>query len=144
MKAAEYENLSLTVTKKQLNMVIMHVLDNDFKIFWGFSKGKMILNIYSEEVNNKLIFIRHKGYLELIQAKVMCQKVIQTLDNHIDFTNKVNMKSKESNERNKEIVYQEIDYYLLDLYEQKQLKNEFKVKEIKKELARLYIKWKQL
>lgn len=39
------------------------------------------------------------------------------------------------------MIYQEIDYYLMELFEQKQLKNEINVKEIKAQLTELYNQW---
>lgn len=144
MKAAIYQDLSVAVTKTQLNAVVMNVLDNQYKIFWGFKSGKMILNIYNYDTNNKLTFIRHKGFLELIHAKITCQTVEKTLDNCFNFISHVKSQSKKLPKMNKDLIYQEIDYYLMELHEQKQQKNVISIMEIKKKLAELQCEWQRL
>ncbi len=141
LKASDYNDLSVAVTKSQLNTMVNSVLKRHYKIFWGFNKGKMILNIYDTNVINKLTFIRRKGFLELINAQLTSQFVIHTLDSCIDFTSKMNSNDDMTIERSKNTIYQEIDYYLLKLHEQKKMNHRDNVEKIKLKLGELYTEW---
>jgi hypothetical protein len=144
MEAAHYDDLSIYVPRNQLDKLINGVLQNKYRIFWGFNKGNMILNIYNSEVNNKLIFKRHKGYLELIEAKLKSENVLQILDNDIDFTFKVSSKKNEKIKRGVEVVYREINYFLIELSHFKKLGDEKAVENIKGKLQELTEEWKKL
>jgi hypothetical protein len=143
MEATHYDDLSICVPKNQLDKLIDGVLQNKYRIFWGFNKGKMILNIYNSEVNNKLTFIRHKGFLELIEAKLTSPNVLKVLDNDIDFTFKVASKNNEI-KRNKEAVYCEIDHFLIELSYYLKVKDNKSVNNIKDKLAELTHEWNRL
>ncbi|WP_144449059.1 hypothetical protein [Halalkalibacter nanhaiisediminis] len=141
MKTINFSDLSLEVTKKQLHSMVATVLEGNYQIFWGFSKGKMILNIYNKDVNNKLTFIRHKGFLELVDVHILSQPLIQTLDTCIDFSVKVYQKSVDNNKTKKDFIYQEIDDCLLELHRQKKLNNVTNIEKLKMKLAELYEEW---
>ena len=104
----------------------------------------MILNIYNSEVNNKLIFKRHKGYLELIEAKLKCESVLRVLDHDIAFTDQVALQTKEDLKRDSDAVYREIDYFLMELAHFKKRDDHQAVENIKKKLHELTEEWKQL
>ncbi len=144
LEAAVYGDLSVAVTKDQLNTVVMNVLEKDYKIFWGFKSGKMILNIYNYHSNSKLTFIRHKGFLELIHATIASIKVKTALDDCINFSNYVYLHSEETKQQTKELLYEEIDHYLMKLFEEKKRNNPEKIAEIKQKLANLHMEWQQL
>ncbi|WP_227936283.1 hypothetical protein [Alkalihalobacillus deserti] len=144
MEATHYDDLSIYVPKNQLDKLINGVLQNKYRIFWGFNKGKMILNIYNNEVNNKLIFKRHKGYLELIEAKLKSDKVLSVLDQDIDFTFKVATKSNEDIKRGADAVYREIDYFLIELSHFKNINDKNSIDNIKEKLKKLTEEWNNL
>ncbi|MFC0559988.1 hypothetical protein [Halalkalibacter alkalisediminis] len=144
MEVTHYDDLSINVPKNQLDKLINGVLQNKYRIFWGFNKGKMILNIYNNEVNNKLIFKRHKGYLELIEAKLKSDKVLSVLDKDIDFTVKIASKSTEEIKRGAEVVYREIDYFLIELSYFISLNDEHSINTIKDKLKKLTEEWNRL
>ncbi|ARK30404.1 hypothetical protein [Halalkalibacter krulwichiae] len=143
MEATHYNDLSIHVPKKQLDKLISGVLENKYRIFWGFNKGKMILNIYNSEVNNKLIFKRHKGYLELIEAKLKSANVLKVLDNDIDFTIKAASKQIDV-KRSNESVYREIDYFLIELSHFQKIGDLKAVENIKSKLRELSDEWNSL
>ncbi|MFC0470198.1 hypothetical protein ACFFHM_06575 [Halalkalibacter kiskunsagensis] len=143
MEATHYDDLSICVPKNQLDKLINGVLQNKYRIFWGFNKGKMILNIYNSEVNNKLVFIRHKGFLELVEAKLKSPNVLKVLDNDIDFTVKVASKNNEI-KRNREAVYSEIDHYLIELTYYLKIADVNSINNIKDKLAELTHEWNRL
>ncbi|WP_332693092.1 hypothetical protein [Halalkalibacter lacteus] len=143
MEATHYDDISICVPKNQLDKLINGVLRNKYRIFWGFNKGKMILNIYNSEVNNKLIFIRHKGFLELVEAKLKSPNVLKVLDSDIDFTVKVASKNNEI-KRNREAVYCEIDHFLIELAYYLKIEDEKSINNIKDKLAELTHEWNRL
>ncbi|MCL7746005.1 hypothetical protein [Halalkalibacter alkaliphilus] len=144
MEATHYDDLSIYVPKNQLDKLINGVLQDKYRIFWGFNKGRMILNIYNSEVNNKLIFKRHKGFLELVEAKLKSPNVLKLLDNDIDFTMKAASKNSSNVKRNKETVYNEIDHFLIELSYFKKIGDDQSVNNIKDKLAELTHEWNRL
>ncbi|KHF37952.1 hypothetical protein [Halalkalibacter okhensis] len=144
MEAAYYNDLSIYVPKNQLDKLITGVLQDKYRIFWGFNKGRMILNIYNSEVNNKLTFIRHKGFLELVEAKVKSPNVLKVLDNDIDFTVKAASQNNLDVRRNKETVYNEIDHFLIELLYFKKIGDVQSMHNIKDKLAELTHEWNRL
>ncbi|WP_100408069.1 hypothetical protein [Bacillus solitudinis] len=133
----KYDSLSFHVTKKQLNRIIQDVYKEKFAIFWGFDRGKMILNIYNEKMNNKLMFIRKKGFLELILAEIQSEQVIDILDQSIQFSYYIQTKEFSLKQIKKEEQYNEIDYYLIQLHRYMQVGNQQKITETKKVLQHL-------
>ncbi|MDT8859918.1 hypothetical protein N0O92_06710 [Alkalihalobacillus sp. MEB130] len=144
MEATHYDDLSIYVPKNQLDKLINGVLQDKYRIFWGFNKGKMILNIYNSEVNNKLTFKRHKGFLELVEARLKSPYVLKVLDEDIDFSVKATLKHNEDVKRNKKVIYSEIDYFLLELLHFKKMGDEQSVQNIKDRLAELTHEWNRL
>ncbi|WP_078553436.1 hypothetical protein [Bacillus alkalicellulosilyticus] len=131
-----HDNLSIHVSKEQLNMVIKDVL-GEYRIFWGFNKGRMILNIYNSEVNNKLMFKRHKGYLELIRVEVTCEEVVGTLDKSFNFTEEMKREKIEETRNREKTLYEKIDDYLLALHDAQQFGDKESITEIKRQLTKL-------
>lgn len=113
LQSTHYYDLSIKVTRIELNLLIFELTDLDYRILWGFQKGLMILNIYNMETNNKIMFKRHKDYLEMIEAELNCRKVLNTLNKKINFSNKI--KSMRRMDKQKNEVYSLIDHYLLEL-----------------------------
>ncbi|WP_088105383.1 hypothetical protein [Halalkalibacter urbisdiaboli] len=126
-----YDSLSIDVKKQQINDIVKQVFKLDFAIFWGFDRGKMILNIYNDKMNNKLMFIRRKGHLELIWAKFSCEKIIDVLENVIHINTIRNEQQKFNNIAAKELQYQQIDYYLTELHYYMEKNNQVKINETK-------------
>ncbi|GAE28546.1 hypothetical protein JCM9140_4791 [Halalkalibacter wakoensis JCM 9140] len=142
MEATHYDDLSIFVPKNQLDKLINGVLQSKYRIFWGFNNGKMILNIYNSEVNNKLIFKRHQGFLELVEAKLKSPHVLKVLDQDIDFSVKVNSQDMdESCKQLKELIYREIDTCLEQLSECLKRRDERSSLKIKDRLAELTVEW---
>lgn len=133
----QYEKLSIQVPKERLNNIINDLFGLNYSIFWGFDRGRMILNIYYQDENNKLTFIRHKKFLELIQIKVVNKNVLNILDNSIQLLNIIKNKEKQELETSNHKKYNEIDYYLMELHESIQLGDTQKINKTKAILQKL-------
>ncbi|WP_026671880.1 hypothetical protein [Alkalihalobacterium bogoriense] len=138
MQTKKYHHLSIHVEKKQLDQLIRNVLADDFRIFWGFNSGKMILNIYNTTSNNQLSFLRHKGYLELTYAELNCQDILSHLNHQISFLYKVEQEHEENQKQQHNEVYERIDFYLSELHDCMNKDDQKRVTEIKEKLLILH------
>lgn len=133
----EYENLSLHISKEQLRSIVNDMSLQDYFIFWGFDRGKMILNVYHADSSNELTFIRHRHSMELTYAKIRDADVMEILERSIQFKQRAEENYKQAAIRQKKKKYQEIDYYLSELHEYMNQGNEQKIKETKALLKQL-------
>ncbi|ERN54289.1 hypothetical protein M3689_03120 [Alkalihalophilus marmarensis] len=140
----QFNNLSIQVKKSQLNDIVQEVNERSYGVFWGFDRGKMILTIHNTDLKNKLTFVRHKRYMELISVDILSVEVLDILDRVIDYTKQVK-ELKEREVRTKKVVqYHEIDYYLSELHEYLVQGDRSKVNETKAILKNLLINGVQL
>ncbi|WP_273716732.1 hypothetical protein [Alkalihalobacillus pseudalcaliphilus] len=105
-----YNDFSVHMSKEQLNQMVYEVMSDNYRIFWGFNEGKMILNIYNKEVNNKLTFIKRTGSMELIDVDVKSTTVEKALKKTTKDVAKHALKKKIKRER--QVVEAEIDLEL--------------------------------
>lgn len=128
---AEHKNLSLHLSKDQLKSIVHELAQQQYLIFWGFDRGKMILNVYHTKANNQFTFIRHKDTMELIHANILDEDVLVRLNQVIQFTALTEQNQKNNAALSKEMRYKELDYYLSELHEYLQQGNKEKIAEIK-------------
>ncbi|WP_216829153.1 hypothetical protein [Alkalihalobacterium elongatum] len=137
MKRIQCSDLSIKLDKQQLDRLIKGVLSVNYSIFWGFDRGKMILNIYSAEGNHKLTMIKHKSFLEIIEVDIKTEKMLQIIDQWVPLRVEINKKKLEDRRRKEQEIYRRIDKYLLELSDYLKSGDEKTVEEIKSKLAEL-------
>ncbi|KYG25549.1 hypothetical protein [Alkalihalobacillus trypoxylicola] len=129
-----FNDFTVHMSKEQLNEMVYDVMSNNYRIFWGFNDGKMILNIYNKHVNNKLIFVKNHGILELIDMDLNSIHVEKALLKSADglLLTKANHPFK-----NKTELLNEIDLQLERLFWYQKQSDEPVIQEIKKKLAQI-------
>ncbi|OLO42480.1 hypothetical protein BTR23_00215 [Alkalihalophilus pseudofirmus] len=137
MNRIQHSDLSIKLDKQQLDRLIKGVLSVNYSIFWGFDKGKMILNIYSAEANHKLTMIKHKQFLELIEVDIKTDKMLQTLDQWVSISSEIKRKQQEDKKRRSQEIYRRIDQYLIELNDFMKSGDERTVEIIKSKLTEL-------
>ncbi|WP_209122676.1 hypothetical protein [Alkalihalobacillus sp. BA299] len=137
MKRIQYSDLSIKLDKQQLDRLIKGVLSMNYSIFWGFDRGKMILNIYSAEANHKLTMVKHKHFLELVEVDIKSEKMLQNLDQWVFISQEIKRKEQGDRMRKEQDIYNRIDQYLMDMSDYMKNGDEKTVEHIKAKLVEL-------
>ncbi|WP_413380690.1 hypothetical protein [Alkalihalobacillus sp. 1P02AB] len=132
-----FNDFSVHMSKEQLNQMVYEVMSDNYRIFWGFNEGKMILNIYNKEVNNKLTFIKRSGSMELIDVDLKSSTVEKALKKSTKDATKKAIKKKAKKDRPKMDIQTDIDNELGRLHWYIQQGERLKVKKVKRLLAEL-------
>lgn len=134
---AEHKNLSLHLSKEQLKNIVHELAQQHYLIFWGFDRGRMILNVYHAAANNQFSFVRHRDTMELVYANIVDGDVLDRFNRVIQLSARADHIQKQEKALFKQVRYKELDYYLSVLHEYIRQENKEKIAETKAILASL-------
>ena len=133
----EHKNLSLHLSKEQLKNIVHELAQQHYLIFWGFDRGRMILNVYHAAANNQFSFVRHRDTMELVYANIVDGDVLDRFNKAIQFSARAEHTQKQEKALFEKVRYKELDYYLSVLHEYMRQENKEKIAETKAILASL-------
>lgn len=133
----EHKNLSLHLSREQLKNIVHELAQQHYLIFWGFDRGRMILNVYHTAANNQFSFVRHRNTMELVYANIVDGDVLDRFNKAIQFSARAEHVQKQEKALFEKVRYKELDYYLSVLHEYMRQENKEKIAETKAILASL-------